>query len=403
MKKCSILFLILLSLIFGSAAYANEGLTAAIKQANDEIFKNHGIPNYFQVNNDKGKPINSDRWLEKERHLFAYGFPYGDTKETPEGTRYRYLGETMSGEEFTNPYFPHDEWREGLKLENFKLYREPWNEVDLKDYKVMGKDYSIEANAFDGIEMYLPSIQRGLEKFWADAIIGKDHPMWSKWHEYVHILQPPTQLAWGLGVAFHKDSRGIIWYVPIPMVPLADLAPAPAKNTGAYSITGCFWDRPQPDGNGYSTYIIRAPMDLSGNGYKLYDIKEPIKSRIQVYLIGPTSNANRDLNTTLIPPESVRELIFDEEVTFTKENPAWVKKFHMPIPPPGTGYGIYVQNDAGFRNDIEKGWGVSASIFNWEHSGVGFLSTYTTSDHINMAWLPWEYIQATYGLSQLPY
>lgn len=224
MKKCIIIFYVLLSLIFGSAAYANEGLTAAIKQANDVILKNHGIPDYFQMTNDNGKSINSDRWLEKERHLFAYSLPYGDTKETSEGIRYRYLGETMSGEEFTNPHFPHDEWKEGLKLENFRLYRHPWEQDDLQDYKVQGKDYRIESNRFNGNAIYLPSIQRGLEKFWADAIIGKNHPLWNKWHEYVHILQPPTQRAWGLGVAFHKDSRGIIWYVPIPMVPLVDIS-----------------------------------------------------------------------------------------------------------------------------------------------------------------------------------
>lgn len=82
MKKCIIVFSILLSLIFVSTAYANNDLTVAIKQANDEIFKNHGIPNYFQMVSDNGKSINSDRWQEKERHLFAYGLPYGDTNPT---------------------------------------------------------------------------------------------------------------------------------------------------------------------------------------------------------------------------------------------------------------------------------------------------------------------------------
>ncbi|MFZ5652165.1 MAG: Athe_2463 domain-containing protein [Bacillota bacterium] len=169
------------------------------------------------------KHLNTDRWKESDRRLFVYGKPQGDTKNTPEGVMYRYIGETVMGEDFLNPYFPHDEWREGLKLESFKLYHIPWEELALKRFEIYGKPFRFTENAFNGQERYLPYIKEGLKRYYAGAIIGESHPLWNRWHQYVYIQQPPTKWTWGLGSAFHIDSRGIQWYMPIPLPSEMDL------------------------------------------------------------------------------------------------------------------------------------------------------------------------------------
>lgn len=201
----------------------------AIKGANEELRTLYPewprtAGSYFKSTNLNGKPLNPARWRESERRLFVYGESHGDTKVDEKGNlRYRYVGETVMGDDFLNPYFPNDEWREGLKLEIFRLYREPWNEPALENFKIYGQPFRLFKNPFNGQERYLPYIQEGLKRYWADAIIGDSHPLWNKWHEYVYIQQPPTKYTWGLGSAFHIDSRGIKWYIPIPLPSEKDL------------------------------------------------------------------------------------------------------------------------------------------------------------------------------------
>lgn len=233
MKKIFAAFLMLL-LFLGTFSISWGGqpvttLEEALKGANEELRvlypeRPEIADGYFKTTNLSGKPQNPDRWKESDRRLFVYGEPYGDIKIDEKGSlRYRYIGETAMGEDFLNPFFPHDEWRAGLKLENFMLYHEPWKEPALKGFKIYGKPFRFMPNPFNGQGKYLPYIQEGLKRYWADGIIGESHPMWSKWHEYVYIQQPPTKWTWGLGSAFHIDSRGIKWYIPIPLPSEMDL------------------------------------------------------------------------------------------------------------------------------------------------------------------------------------
>lgn len=220
MKKCIVLIMALITIFLSSsvvlaAEKCPTTIDEALKAANEEVAPICGVPDYFQYFNSHSKPINKTRWLEKDRVLFAYGEPYGDEKDG----RYRYLGETTLGEDFTNPYFPHDAWAGG-QLESRNWIPAPWEKSYItKDFKIF-KD-----NDFNNRSEYLPSIQRGLELFYAEAIQGPSNPMWNHWHEYLHILQPPTKWAWGLGRMWHQVSSGEnkgIWYITVPLPPMAD-------------------------------------------------------------------------------------------------------------------------------------------------------------------------------------
>lgn len=235
MKK---IFTVLLALFFILALYNTSWaieqpvgtIEDAINGANDELKEMYPEKlkllriDYFKNINVSGKGINPGRWKESERRLFVYGDPYGDIKHTEDGIRYRYTGETMKGEDFLNPFFPHDEWREGLIIDNFRLYPFPWKERSLQNFTIHGRAFALAHNLFNGDDRYLPHIRKGLERYYPGATFGESSPLWNKWHEYVYIQQPPTKWTWGLGSAFHIDSRGIQWYIPIPLPATVDLA-----------------------------------------------------------------------------------------------------------------------------------------------------------------------------------
>ena len=225
MRK-NIIILLSLLLVFGFCTIALAAdqppvtLDAALIGANTELQHLYGLTDYFKPANVNEKVINPDRWLEKNRVLFAYGDSYGDTKMTDDGIRYRYLGETRNGEDFTNPQFPHDAWNGGV-IEDRTWYKYPWS-----DENIINK-YGIKSNDFDGNSMYLPSIQVGLKMFYGDVLQGESSPYWNNWQEYIHILQPPTQYAYGLGRMWHQEPGDIMYYITIPLVPLADVQQQP--------------------------------------------------------------------------------------------------------------------------------------------------------------------------------
>lgn len=372
--RLSVLVVVLL-LCLAQVAQATEkqspsSLPEAIKMANEELGWG-----YFKQVNDFSKSLRFEN-LSNLGYVLVYGNAHGETS----GTESRYLGYTKEDEDYTNPKFPHDAWAGG-KLEDRTWIKEPWMNVP-----------GTVANSFDGNQKYLPNIQAGLKQYYADVLKGESSPYWNNWHQHIHILQPPTYWTWGMGRMWHMVS-GKPWYITVPLAPTAFLEPK--KSSQSYSYAGCFWDEPKREGGSYYTYVIRAPYVPETKS--LLDIKEPVKCRTQVFLVGPTKNQDY-LNTTTMPPQSITKLIWDEEITFTKDNPVWVKKFTMPVPPSGSGYAIYVQDQGGIYKGIDNGWGVSGSVINL-NGKVYPYSTYLTSEHSSTSWLPWDIIQAKYGLS----
>lgn len=150
-------------------------------------------------------------------------------------------------------------------------------------------------------------------------------------------------------------------------------------------LDGCFLDMPQKEGDVYTTWVIRYPASLG----KPYVPSQPVTSRIKVYQYGPT-DGDHNPGTTLsgcdMPPSYIPvKLIFDEEITFSKDNPVWAKKFSFPSPTSdSTIYGLQVVTN---NNNI-----VSCSATN-THTRYKDLFTDNKS-------LPWDYMTSTYGIPQ---
>lgn len=210
MRKHMLVFLSLLiffSMVSEATAETKPiSLEEIIENANEEL----GFT-YFVPQNINGKPIRSEPIMDGV--VLVYGDPYkGANDAGPRGGQLRYLGQTYIGEDFTNPKFPHDAWGGGV-LEDRNWYLEPWEQ------KAIRNTYGIEETyLFDGNPKYLPNIQDGLRRYYGDVISGTGE-IWSQWHNYVHILQPPTHWTWGMGRMWHKDVSGRIWYISIPLSP----------------------------------------------------------------------------------------------------------------------------------------------------------------------------------------
>jgi len=183
-------------------------------------------------------------------YTLAYGNPYGNDKNDKktvayaDGTKetvYRYLGKTLLAtndpeDGFTNISFPYDSYSgwtfPGLeKSKSFIGY--PW----VGSVEKVGKRLNPMFNeVFYNNETALTKIKQqivlGLILVHPDLVsknIGPDGKIPEDdikaleaipWEKYVHIYQPPTYSAWGMGVIWHKGkSDGKIWYKTIPIAP----------------------------------------------------------------------------------------------------------------------------------------------------------------------------------------
>ncbi|MGB9839365.1 Athe_2463 domain-containing protein [Thermovenabulum sp.] len=164
------------------------GISTFLSEINKDIKERYKENNYFKEKNKDGIPINKDMYVN--RGLLVYGEPFGESKEG----RIRFLGYTMSGDYFTNEYFPDDMWKDG-NLEDRNWIKGPWDQ----DLNFRGKQ--IQKNKFDGNTVLDESIKKGLAYFY--ELDGKFSYSKSKlqWSQYVHVLQPPTKWTWGIGVA----------------------------------------------------------------------------------------------------------------------------------------------------------------------------------------------------------
>lgn len=202
--------------------------------------------------------------------------------------------------------------------------------------------------------------------------------------------------------SFSNLAEGWRWYLPVLItwygVPLE---PEPSVVvSGHYLLDGCFHDFPQKEGNEYTTYVIRAP--IIGPIPEVWPYV--YKARFRVYLIGPypaEKMIGKKVSGVDLPSsgEFPKKVLFDSEVSFTKQNQAWVKKFTMPMPEDGFAYTIFVQDEGGLQTDISDNTGVSCSVRNV--NGIITRNTHTTSDTKEMLYLPWDFIRDEYGLSPL--
>ncbi|MBM7854954.1 hypothetical protein JOC37_001334 [Desulfohalotomaculum tongense] len=207
-----------------------QNIDEALKEANDELKARFGVIDYFREYsmgnkyriNDK---IDKEHQLWANRRIFVYGKPFDFDSDTG---NHRYLGYTINNEAFTNIFFRHDNWAGGC-INSRNWIKWPWKNPDVEaSLKARGEPL-IHENDFDGKPELRDSIIEGLKAYAksesADRVPIPFNPNDDKpWHEYVHVLVPPTQYTWGMGRMWHQ-SGGSVWYLTIPLAPVAQSAP----------------------------------------------------------------------------------------------------------------------------------------------------------------------------------
>jgi len=247
----------------------------------------------------------------------------------------------MDDDVFTNVHFPHDAWAGG-GLETRNWISEPWDDDEVKAYTENTFGKAIWQNPFNGNPDLENSIKAGLDYRYHDlpeAITANTFKQ--DWYEYIHIYQPPTQYSWGMGVMFHKTAGGAIWYMSVPLAPLAALPEPgmPVTTSSRGQNIGYFMDYPVLDGGVLRTTVVRWTNTGETRRY------------LGVHVIHSDANAHSKgqnygydyLNVTLsnyhtIPNHTVLfDVTVDHSVT-----PLWVKDVTFPAPGPNQVSQIYV-------------------------------------------------------------
>lgn len=182
-------------------------------------------------------------------YTFAYGNPFGDKKTitTDKGkkTVYRYLGKALYSTKdpddgFTNIEFPNDDYSgwtfpDLLPGSGYKstFVEYPWLDPEVKIGKRLSKTVN---NAFYSNKTATIKLKQqivaGLVLVHPELVsknLGPDGRVPAEdikkleqipWEKYVHIYQPPTYSAWGMGAIWHRNRQtGKVWYKTIPIAP----------------------------------------------------------------------------------------------------------------------------------------------------------------------------------------
>ena len=177
--------------------------------------------------------IKEDGTKEDYGYTFAYGEPYGYEKGVP-----RYLGKARystkdPSDGFTNIAFPYDAYG-GWKFPDLMpdaKYGSPFVEEPWKWFrthpnnqgKYLNLDISVDRAFYDNPsnrEKLVAQIKLGIQLVHPELVGDPAKFNQIPWEKYVHIYQPPTYTAWGMGCIWHKDkSDGQIWYKTIPIAP----------------------------------------------------------------------------------------------------------------------------------------------------------------------------------------
>ncbi|MCG9966744.1 hypothetical protein L9W92_01560 [Pelotomaculum terephthalicicum JT] len=168
---------------------------------------------------------------------------YGSPQDVPgndyRNGQYRYLGYTKYGDKYTNIGFPPDSYANGAYLDGQEWIPEPWKN---------GATGITEPNPYDGSMEYYQNIKNGIYMYYQGGtningynVAGEAvYPnFWDNIVQYVHILAPSTQYAWGIGRMWHRDESGNLWYLTVPLMPTELLSGGsqPTPKYPDYAIT----------------------------------------------------------------------------------------------------------------------------------------------------------------------
>jgi len=147
-----------------------------------------------------------------------------DRNGTP---RARYIGYGYYGERVSNVFFPPDRSGDWRRLDEAEFIKEPWKNPKIKN--VFPQFFSTH-NSFDGSTDpdLIKAMRAGL---WWSAYgneflpPGPSSDLYQNPQKYVHVFLPMSSRTWGMGVMFHRDPDGSLWYQSVPLtkeLPLPD-------------------------------------------------------------------------------------------------------------------------------------------------------------------------------------
>lgn len=206
----------------------NVSVQELVDKLNQSIEKYYHIRNYYRIRNLNGFSLNED--LYTNRCLIVYGTPQVIPDNEFKNGRYRFFGQTMMGEAYVNELFPMDAWSGGF-LNDRAWIPSPWdNNVTYRGGKIKSNDITNAINTDPTLRSKInKAIHIGLSIFYGnkynafssnplDKIYDESRGASTDWAQYVHILQPPTDFTWGMGVMFHRLG-GKYWYKTVPIAP----------------------------------------------------------------------------------------------------------------------------------------------------------------------------------------
>lgn len=406
-----------------------------VYQPSKEINGIEYILDLEKLKQGQGTKFNLNSCLDGSYFVYSASIPGGSRKRpstltydtTKRGkTENQYIGYNIEGAFYENPAYPWNSWSSSRPLKSWEFIREPWlKDVIVKKYNLNGDGGLISKknmNSRNKVVDLTKSIELGIyAKYIAfsaketvkdggvspadlDKSIYYGYKIGSAelnkkfgfpkpsafgandtWQDYVYILTPPTKKTWGSGFMFYenKDAINGVDYVTIPLAPLDIIEQQKVTELTYSDVTGCFLSEPKKVYNSTTkkyemkTWVIRSLRDTN------------IKSGsipIQIWL-KQGADAKYDFVN-----DKMGTKIFDEEVTFTSEHPYWVKEITYPVPGKGQKSGIFV---------LDGGTSTPAVNFVW-HTDAGNLlfGTHTTSKEKYFDFLPWDKIEAEYGLKR---
>ncbi len=162
---------------------------------------------------------------------YSYGFlTYGQPhpQDDQRDRQYRYIGYTYYGEDYTNMDFPADKNANGADFASQNWISQPWENPDVIAVAPELVEFNPRGLPGDGDPKYHDVILAGIMAYGGTnanngyTMSSSSNPeFWENIEQYVHILAPPTNYAWGIGRMWHYDENGYPWYVTVPIYPNA--------------------------------------------------------------------------------------------------------------------------------------------------------------------------------------
>ncbi len=223
--------MILLNGLYSPYAKVYQTAEEAINDANKFLQELMGITNYYRLTSN-GKGLNHEFAKTstpafQNKPIFVYGSQVEASEAVTSAGRpsfvdingkreYRAMGYARDGSAFGNPVFPPD--NEGYLASDKKWIKKPWGDDGVRQlYDENGSAYTrhLHSGQYGGLDyinrwisfsVFQPdqiAIYTGKRNYFTPNIVGAPLNLKEDFHEFLYIIQPPTQHSWGLGIAFY--------------------------------------------------------------------------------------------------------------------------------------------------------------------------------------------------------